>query len=283
MLNLTQLKKLFREAFSDFNRHETPTLGAALAYYTVLSLAPLLIIAVSIAGMVYGKKAATGELVYQFRDLAGPSGAQVIQGVLASAASPAQGTIASLIGFATLIFGASGVFKALRDSLNRVWEVRTPAGTGIWSIIRSEFSTFWMVLGIGFLLLVSLVVSALLSGLSKIVARYVPVTLLQSSNMVISLVVITFLFALIFRFVPSTRIAWNDVWIGAVVTGLLFTIGKFLIGLYLGKASVGSAYGAAGSLVALLVWVYYSAQIMLFGAEFTHVYAKARGSRKRGL
>ena len=256
-------------------------MGAALAYYTVLSLAPLLIVAVSIAGMVYGQKAASGEIVNQVRDLVGPGGAEVIQSILANARSPAKGTLASAIGIITLLFGASGVFKALRDSLNRMWGVKQAARLGIWATIRREFSTFGMVLGIGFLLVVSLVVSAFVTTVGKFLHGKVPVAFLLGSNVMVSMLVITLLFALIYRVVPSTRIRWSDVWVGAAVTAILFTIGKYLIGLYLGKASVGSAYGAAGSLVALLVWVYYSAQIFLFGAEFTHVYAQLEGSRSR--
>ncbi len=276
---LRELKELFQQTFSEWNDNDAATMGAALAYYTVLSLAPLLIVAVSIAGMVYGQKAASGEIVNQVRDLVGPGGAEVIQSILANARSPAKGTLASAIGIVTLLFGASGVFKALRDSLNRMWGVKQAGRLGIWETIRREFSTFGMVLGIGFLLVVSLVVSAFVTAVGKFLHGKVPVSMLLASNTLVSMIVITLLFALIYRLVPSTRIRWSDVWVGSAVTAVLFTIGKYLIGLYLGKASVGSAYGAAGSLVALLVWVYYSAQIFLFGAEFTHVYAKMQGSR----
>lgn len=278
---LSHVKLLFRQAFSDWSDHDAPTMGAALAYYSVLSLAPLLVVAVWIAGMVYGQKAASGEILYQVRGLVGSAGAEVIQDILKNAKSPATGTIASMLGILTLLFGASGVFKALRDSLNRIWGVKGAGGSGLWAAIRQETLTFGMVLGIGFLLLVSLVVSALLTALGKFFESRVPVTLWHFFNIVVSLVVVTVLFALIYRVVPSTRIEWRDVWVGAFVTAVLFTTGKSLIGLYLGKASVGSAYGAAGSLVAVLVWVYYSAQIFLLGAEFTHVYAKMEGSRSR--
>ena len=278
---LGHIKLLFCQAFSDWNDHDAPTMGAALAYYSVLSLAPLLVVAVCIAGMVYGQKAASGEILYQVRGLVGTGGAEVIQDILKNAKSPFTGTIASAIGILTLLFGASGVFKALRDSLNRIWDVKGAAGSGLWAAIRRETLTFGMVLGIGFLLLVSLVVSALITAVGKFFEGRVPVTFWQFFNVMISLVVITLLFALIYRVVPSTRIEWRDVWVGAFVTAVLFTTGKYLIGLYLGKASVGSAYGAAGSLVAVLVWVYYSAQIFLLGAEFTHVYAKMEGSRSR--
>ncbi|MDQ6759656.1 MAG: YihY/virulence factor BrkB family protein [Acidobacteriota bacterium] len=276
---LREIRELFQQTFSEWNNHDAATMGAALAYYTVLSLAPLLIVAVSIAGMIYGQKAATGEIVNQVSDLVGPGGAEVIQSILANARSPAKGTLASVIGIVTLLFGASGVFKALRDSLNRMWGVKHAGRLGIWETIRREFSTFGMVLAIGFLLVVSLVVSAFVTAVGKFLHGKVPVGLLLGSNTLVSVIVITLLFALIYRVVPSTRIRWSDVWVGSAVTAVLFTIGKYLIGLYLSKASVGSAYGAAGSLVALLVWVYYSAQIFLFGAEFTHVYAQLEGSR----
>jgi membrane protein len=278
---LGDVKVVFRQAFSDWYDHDAPTMGAALAYYSVLSLAPLLVVAVGVAGMVYGQKAASGEILYQVRGLVGQGGAEVIQDILKNAKSPGTGSIASAIGIVTLLFGASGVFKALRDSLNRIWGVKGSGQTGLWALIRQETLTFGMVLGIGFLLLVSLVVSAVLTALGNFLQGRVPVTLLQFFNVIISLIVITLLFALIYRVVPSTRIEWEDVWVGSFVTALLFTTGKYLIGLYLGKASVGSAYGAAGSLVAVLVWVYYSAQIFLLGAEFTHVYAKLEGSRSR--
>lgn len=275
------LKSLFEQTLSEWNNHDAPTQGAALAYYTVLSLAPLLVVAVSIAGMVYGEKAASGELLYQVRGLVGPGAAEVIQSILANAKSPAKGVVASGIGILTLLFGASGVFKALRDSLNRIWGVKLAGRRGILATVLHEFSTFGMVLGIGFLLLVSLVISAAVAVVGNFLHGRTPGAFLQAFNMVVSLIVITLLFALIYRLVPSTRIPWSDVWVGAFVTAVLFTTGKYLIGLYLGKASVGSSYGAAGSLVALLVWVYYSAQIFLFGAEFTHVYAKTQGSRRK--
>src|ERR1700730_2929181 len=210
---LAHLKLLFSQAFSDWNEHDAPTMGAALAYYSVLSLAPLLVVAVGIAGMIYGQKAASGEILYQVRGLVGQGGAEVIQDILKSAKSPATGSIASALGIVTLLFGASGVFKALRDSLNRIWGVKATGGVGVWSIIRQETLTFGMVLGIGFLLLVSLVVSALLSALGKFLQGHVPLALLQLSNLIISLIVITLLFALIYRVVPSTRIEWQDVWV----------------------------------------------------------------------
>src|SRR5947209_15274093 len=187
---LGDLKLLFKQTYAEWNSHDAPTMGAALAYYTVLSLAPLLVVAVSIAGMVYGQKAATGEIVYQVRDLVGPGGAEVIQSILANAKSPAKGLLASAIGILTLLFGASGVFKALRDSLNRMWLVKPAGPTGLWATIRHEFSTFGLVLGIGFLLMVSLVVSAVVTALGNYLHGRVPVELWQVLNLAISLVVI---------------------------------------------------------------------------------------------
>ena len=275
----TEITGLLKQTYQDWSAHRSQTMGASLAYFTVLSLAPLLIIAVAIAGLAFGKKAVEGLIVYQISDLVGAAGAQAIQTILANAKSPSQGIVATVLGFLTLLVGASGVFNELRNALNAIWDVRS-ASSGLQSLLKEQLRSFGLVLSIGFLLLVSLIVSAVLSGVSKFVGDYVPVSVLWISDVLISLVVITVLFALMYRVVPDTHILWTDVWIGAAATAILFTLGKYLIGVYLGKASVGSAYGAAGSLVIVLVWVYYSAQILLFGAEFTHVYALRKGSRR---
>jgi membrane protein len=266
---------LFKDSCSNWNDIDAPRLGAALAYYTILSLAPLLVLAVSIGGLVFGRKAAEGQIVWQFQDTIGTQGAQAVQAVLQSAHRPAAGIFATIVGTLVLLFSASSVCAELRDSLNDVWGVRLQAAGGVGGMLRYRFFAFAMVLGIGFLLFVSLVVSALLAAAGKFLTTMLP-ALLQVLDVALSLVVITILFALIYKIVPDIRIAWRDVWIGAAITSVLFTIGKFLIGLYLGKASVGSAYGAAGSLVVLLVWVYYSAQILLFGAGLTRRFTAAR-------
>jgi len=269
---------IFKNSYSNWNDINAPRLGAALAYYTILSLAPLLVLVVSIGGLVFGRKAAEGQLVWQFQDTIGTQGAQAVQAVLQSAHKPAAGVFATVVGTLVLLFSASSVCAELRDSLNDVWGVRLQSASGLGGMVRYRFFAFAMVLGIGILLLVSLVVSALLAAAGKFITVMLPAPpeFLQLLDVVLSLMVITILFALIYKVVPDVRIAWRDVWVGAAVTSLLFTIGKLLIGLYLGKASVGSAYGAAGSLVALLVWVYYSAQIFLFGAGLTRRFAAAR-------
>lgn len=267
------LGSLFKRTFAEWNKHDASTLGASLSYYTVLSLAPLLVIAVSIAGIFFGKKAVQGEVVNQVTQLVGSTGAEAIRTMLAHAQSPGTGIIASIIGFIVLLFGASGVFSQLRKALNLIWETKPKPTSGIWGMLREEFFSFAMVAGIGFLLLVSLLVTAFLTGAEKFAAAYLPVVGLHVVNVVVSLVVITILFAVIFRVVPDRRLPWNTLWIGSFATAVLFVAGKYLLGMYLGRASVSSPYGAAGSFVVLLMWVYYSAQLFLFGAEFTRLYA----------
>lgn len=275
---------MLREAASDWLEDNVPQQGAALAFYSLLSLAPLLMIAIAIAALFFGEEAARGELNDQIKDLVGREGAKATEAMLENAKRPGSGgTLATVIGVGTLLFGASGVFGQLQETLNRIWDVPTNKSGGIWDMIRSRFLSFAMVLVIGFLLLASLVLSAVIAGAGKYLSDIIPglEAWLQTANTVASFVIITVLFALIFKVLPDTSIAWRDVWIGALLTSLLFTIGKLLIGLYLGKSGMASAYGTAGSLVVLIVWVYYSAQIMFFGAELAHVYAERHGSRSR--
>jgi membrane protein len=270
---------LLKESFSGWSEDKAPRLGAALAYYTIFSLAPLLVIVIGVAAFVFGREAAQGEVLGQLQGLLGEAGAQAIQGMIQNASqSKTTGAFATVIGVATLLFGASGVFGELQDALNTVWGVKPKPGRGILGTIKQRFLSFAMVAGIAFLLLVSLTVSAALAAVGKFTEGLLPTEILHVVNFVTSFAVITLLFAMIYKLLPDARIAWSDVWIGAAVTALLFTIGKFAIGLYLGKSSVASAYGAAGSLVILLVWIYYSAQILFFGAEFTEVYARRYGS-----
>ena len=268
---------MVKQAAVDWSDDNAPRLGAALAYYTIFSMAPLLMIAIAIAGMVFGAEAVQGRIVGQIDHLIGRSGAQMVEGMLESARDPGAGTMAAIVGFVTLLIGASGVFNELRNALNQVWEVPKPASRGILGLIKQRFASFLMILVIGFLLLVSLALSAALAAVGDWFGPAGP--LLQVVNVVVSLGVVTALFAAIFKFLPDTDVEWRDVWFGAAVTAGLFVVGKFAIGLYLGKSSVGSAHGAAGSLVVLLVWVYYAAQILFFGAELTQVYASRRGSR----
>lgn len=280
MSTLRAAWRLVGAAFAEWSEDKAPRLGAALAYYTALSLAPLLLISVSIAGMVFGEEAAQGQIVGQLRGLVGDDGARAIEDMLAHARRPESGTIAMVVGVLTLLVGASGVFGQLQDALNTVWEVTPKPGRSWWDVIKDRFLSVTMVFGTGFLLLVSLVVSTALSVAGETLVGVSPglEAVAQASVGLLSFAVVTFLFAMIFKFLPDARIAWRDVWIGATATAALFVVGKLAIGLYLGHASIGSAYGAAGSFVVLLVWVYYSAQILLFGAELTQVYAnRGRG------
>jgi len=272
---------LLKETFAKWSADKAPRLGAALSYYTVFSIVPLLVLVIAIAGLVFGEEVAQGYILAQISSLLGNKTAASLQEMLQTAQEPSTGTVTGLLAIGTLLLGASGVFQQLQDALNTVWHVEEKEGRGIWGAIKDRFFSFVAVLGTGFLLLVSLVLSAALAAIGKLFQGLLPAPemILQAANFVISFGVITVLFAMMFKLLPDAKVAWRDVWIGAGMTSLLFTIGKFLIGLYLGKADVGSAYGAAGSLVILLIWVYYSSQILLFGAEFTAVYANRYGSR----
>ncbi len=256
-----------------------PRLGAALAFYTILSSAPLLVIALAIAGLAFGREAVQGELEKQISALVGTEGGEAIQTMIAYAAAQESGVAGAVTGVVMLLIGASGVFAELQDGLDTVWGVTSRPGRGLWLTIRARFLSFVMVLGTGFVLLVTLVVSTALAALSR--AARVPEEGVAGHALSagLSFVVITLLFAMIFKVLPDVRISWRDVWVGAAMTSLLFTLGKLLISLYLGHAGLGSAYGAAGSLVVFVVWVYYSAQILYIGAEFTKVYACRYGSR----
>jgi membrane protein len=273
--------QLVKEAVSDWLEDKAPRLGAALAYYTVFSIAPLLVIALAVAGRVFGDEAAKSQIDEQLAGLLGAEGAAAVQSMIAAANKPQAGAIASIIGGIALVFGASGVFGQMKDALNSIWEVEPKPGRGIWGVIRDRFLTFAMVLGIVFLMLVTLLVSATLAALTSSVTDYLPGpdVLANALDVAVSLGVVTLLFALIFKYLPDAEIAWKDVWLGAAVTAVLFTIGKYAIGLYLGTAGVGSAYGAAGSIVIVLLWAYYSSQILFFGAELTQAYARMYGSQ----
>ena len=274
---------LFKDAVDSWTEDYAPSMGAALAYYTLFSIAPLLLIVIGLAGLVFGDDAARGEIFGQLRGLMGDEGALAVERLLQSADKPEGGAIATAVGLLMLLLGASTVFGELQNALDRIW--RAPArkkAAGWWNILRSRLLSFGMILGIAFLLMVSLVMSALVAALGKL---WGPAfkgweTLAHLIDILISFGMVTVMFALIYKIIPRVRIRWHDVWIGAAVTAALFAVGKFLIGLYLGKSSVASAFGAAGSLVVMMVWVYYSAQIFLLGAEFTWVYAHTYGSRR---
>ena len=273
---------LFKQTASELMEDDAPSLGAALAYYTVFSLAPLMTIAIAIAGFFFGKEAAQGQIFDELRGLLGEEGGKAVEEMVQSAnAQPTAGVVATIISVIMLLFGASGVFGQLQASLNAIWGVKPKPGRGMLGLIKDRLLSFGFTLVVGFLLLVSLLLTAGMALMADWIGGLMPGSeaLAYILNIVLSLSMITLLFAAIFKFLPDAKIAWHDVWIGAFLTALLFTIGKFALGIYLGKSGVASSYGAAGSLIVLLLWVYYSSQILFFGAEFTQVYANRFGSR----
>jgi membrane protein len=275
---------LLKSALSACLNDNVQRMSAALAYYTIFSLAPLLVIAIAIAGLVFGEDAARGEIVGEIRELVGQDGARAIQAMIQSAYHPGHSVVATIIGIVTLLLGATGAFSEVYDALNLIWRVNQESSTAVRTIIKARFMSFGMILIIGFLLLVSLVVSAVLAGISKYASSFLPAPapLLHFLDFLFSLAVVTVLFAMIFKVLPEMKIRWGDVWAGASLTALLFTVGKFAIGFYVGKSVSTSSYGAAGSLVVVVAWIYYSAFILYFGAEFTQVYAHQCGSRLEG-
>ncbi|MBK5256306.1 MAG: YihY/virulence factor BrkB family protein [Vicinamibacteria bacterium] len=281
-LTLKDVRLLIDKSVNAWVDDYAPSMGAAIAYYTLFSLAPLLILLVALAGMFFGREAAQGEIMAQLQGRIGPEAASAVQNVLKSLNGPAQSLIASAVGLVTLLFGATSVFGELQSALNRIWRVPEPASSsGLMYLVRSRLLSFAMLLGIGFLLLLSLALGTSLS----VVADWSDAWfggrrgVLQAANSLISFAINIGLFAALYKFIPRARVNWRDVGVGALVTALLYELGKQLIGLYLGRSTVGSGFGAAGSLLVFLVWVYYSAQVFLLGAEFTWVYSHQRGSR----
>ncbi len=279
----TDIKVLLSESFGEWSRQKGSRLGASLAFYTLLSVTPLLLIAVSIGGLVFGRQIAESQIVQQIQQLIGPQGARGIQALLNGAQDKTHGILATSAGLVTLLFGASGVLLELRDALNTIWEVpqeQTPVLRSLIQVVKERLFSFALVLAIGFLLLVSLVVNAWIAAAGSYFSGVLPMpeAVLYVLNVAISFAIITGLFAAIYKILPEMRLEWRDVLLGAAVTSFLFTVGKFLIGLYLGKASFGSTYGAAASVVILVVWVYYSGQIFFLGAEFTKVFTRRYGS-----
>ncbi len=269
------------EAVSEWVNDRASRKGAALAFYTVFSLAPILILSIAIAGLFFGQEAARGEIYTQVKDLLGTDAAAAIQAMIHNASRPGAGVIATIVGLVTLAIGATTALAELKDGLDQIWEAPPERTSGFWYFLRKRLLSVGLILSLGFLLLVSLVFSALVSAFAR---RWGPAAgtglVLQIVNFVVSFALVTLLFAMIYKILPSVRIAWKDVAIGSVITAALFTVGKSLIGLYLGNSAVASSYGAAGSVILVLVWVYYSAQIFLLGAEFTKVYAHRYGSRR---
>ena len=272
---------LVKSAVAAWSDDYAPSMGAALSYYTIFSLAPLLLIVISIAGLFFGADAVRGEMFGQLRGLMGDDAAKAVEGILASVSKPSEGIVASVIGVTVLLIGATAVFGELQDALDRIWRapIRDKA-SGPWGFVQTRLLSLGMILGIAFLLMVSLVLGAVLAALGKwwggVFGGWE--VLAQIVNMLVGFVLTTVVFAMIYKYMPRVRVRWDDVWLGALVTSLLFTVGKFLIGIYIGKSGVASGFGAAGSLVIILIWVYYSAQIFLIGAEFTWVYAHTFGS-----
>lgn len=270
---------MFKQTFKEWQDDKVPVLAAALAYYTIFALAPLLIIVISVLGLFFSQGQAQEQLVSQLQSLFGSEVADTIRTMIEARAQEGGNVVATIVGVIILIVGATGAFVQLQSSLNTIWEVEPAPGGGLWHLVKVRLLSFGMILTLAFLLLVSLVISSTLSALNGALSAALPGAdvLWQVLNIVVSLAVITLLFALMFKYLPDARIRWRDVWVGAAFTALLFVVGKFLLGLYLGNSGVASSYGAAGSLVLLLLWVFYSAQIILFGGEFTQVYAKRQG------
>jgi len=270
---------LLGDAASGWSSHKASTLGAAVAYYSIFSIGPLMLIAVSIAGIFFGRDAVRGELSSQLSHLLGEKGAKGIESMLAGVGQFSEGVFATTLGVATLLFAAVGVVVQLKDALNSVWGIQRPPTSGIWGFVRTYAVSMAGVLSIGFLLLVSLLITTALSAMGGVLARYVPEAVFHIVSFAVSFCVNTVLFAMMFNWLPDAEITWKDVLPGALVTAALFDIGRFLIGFYIGKQGLESTYGASTSLVIILIWVYYSAQIVLFGAEFTRAYAQQYGSR----
>ena len=272
---------LFKQTFSEWLEDKAPQLGAALAYYTVFSLAPLILVLLAIIGWIFQNDPAGAwkKVTEQMSYFLDKSAVDVVQGIAQKAAQPTKGLLATMIGILLALFGASGVFGQLQDALNTIWGVKAKPGAGILGFLRLRFLSFAMVGGVCFLLLVSLTLESMLKGFSHYVQAVLPggIVIAMGVYWIFDLAVVILLFAIIFKFLPDARIQWRDVWIGAIMTAIFFAIGKWALGLYLGSGSAASAYGAAGSLITLLLWVYYSSQILLFGAEFTQVYACQAG------
>lgn len=274
---------LTRNSIRAWQEDYASSLGAAIAFYTAFSIAPLMIIIIAVAGFVWGEDAVRGELIHQLGDIVGRDAAAGIQALIRNADQPSQGLTATLVSAGVLIWGSTRVFAELQSALDRIWEVpRAQSSQGIWRTIRARLLSFGLVLGLAFLLLVSLVVSTGLAALGQWAGSFFPgmEAVLQLANTLITFGITTVLFAMIFKFMPQAAIAWRDVWIGALVTAALFEIGKLLIGMYVGKSASVSVLAAAGSLIILLIWVYYAAQVFLLGAEFTWIYARHYGSHR---
>jgi membrane protein len=283
-LTLRGLGLILRRALAGWWNDNVPRLGASLAYYTLFALAPVLVIAIAIGGLIFGPEAVRGEVVGQIQGLIGREGAEAVQSMLEGASRPSSSIAATVVGVITFFLAATGAFLELQTALNTIWHVEPKHdGSYLRVLIMQRVISFGLVVALGFLLVTSLLVSAALAAIHRYMGGAFPgvVVLWEALNVVVSLGVITLLFAMIYKVLPDVKLVWSDVWIGGLVTAGLFTIGKLLIGVYLGTASIASSYGAAGSVIVILVWVYYSAQIILLGAEFTRAYVEEFGRRPR--
>jgi membrane protein len=269
-------QKTLKEVVSNWSLHRASAESAALAFYTLFSLAPVLVVAISLAGLFYGQDAVRGRIVGEFQGLMGRDAALLVQDVLRSAVRHGNGRVTALISTVALLLGATAIFSQLQDSLNIVWAVAPKPGASFTVLLRKRLHSFALVVGVGFLAVVSLLLSAVLSAASSYFERYfaLPSLLLEAINFVLAFVIVTLLFAMIYRVLPDVKIGWKDVWLGSLVTALLFIVGKTLIGIYLGRTNLASSYGAAGSLVVILLWAYYSSLIFFFGAEFTRIHSR---------
>lgn len=270
-----------KAAVSDWSAHKSAKAGAAIAYYSIFSLGPLIVVVISIAALVFGREGVQREVTEAIRGLLGDKGTEAVNTMLSAAGKPSEGVFASIIGTVTLIFAAIGVVVQLKEALNVVWEVKPKSGGGIWGFAGNYVLSLAGVLTIGFLLLVSMLLTAGLSAFTSTFGTFIPEPLIQAAGLVVSFAVTTALFALMFKWLPDAGVGWRDVWLGAIGTAALFEIGKFLIGFYIGKQGLESTYGASASIVIVLIWIYYTAQIVLLGAEFTHVRSKQRDEERR--
>jgi membrane protein len=269
---------VLKQAAANWSSHKDARQGAALAYYSVFSLGPIILIAIAVAGLLFGHDAVAAQVMSSVKQMLGETGAKAVEAMLAEASRPKAGVLATILGIGALLFAAIGVVVHLKDALNVVWEVEQSKGTGLWHFARSYVLSFAAVLALGFLLLVSLLVSAGLAAAGKYASTHLPEGLLHVASLLVSFVVVMALFAMMFKWLPDVFVSWQDVWLGAFLTTLFFEVGKALIGFYIGKQGLESTYGAAASIIVVLIWVYYTSQIILMGAEITHSYAKQKGS-----
>ena len=278
---LAMLWSIARDAAGNWSSHKDSRQGAALAYYSVFSIGPIIVIAIAVAGLFFGREAVSGQVAASIKDMLGDSGAKAVEAMLADASRPREGMLATFLGIGTLLFAAIGVVVQLKDALNTVWEVQEQPGHGVWQFMRSYVVSLAAVLALGFLLLVSLVVTTGLAAVGKFAAPYMQEWVFHLISILVSLSVISLLFAMMFKWLPDAEVNWYDVWLGAIITAVFFEIGKAAIGFYIGKQGLELTYGAAASIIVVLIWVYYTSQIILMGAEVTRAFAKHRGSIKK--